>query len=1015
MKFQYKIQDYQTRAVESVIDCFNGQPNITQPAYQLAPNMGDEGQGVLDSPAFRNNDIVLGAPKILENIRAVQHRQVLPQSNALTPPPACPINLDVEMETGTGKTYCYIKTIFEMNQKFGWTKFIIMVPSVAIREGVYQSLQDMGDHFQENYHKPAKFFIYNSKKLHELDAFSSNPDINIMIINMQAFNRDGKDTLLINEELDYFGTRRPMDVIAANKPILILDEPQKMEGEKTIAALKNFNPLFILRYSATHKTEYSKIHRLDALDAYQKKLVKKIRVSGVDVKNLRGASGYLYLDSITISKQNPVARMEIEVKQNNSIERKVFTINHGDDLYKRSKGLEVYKDFVVSDINTETKSVEFTNGKILKVHEPINDETETSVRRIQIKAAIKAHLAREQLLFHKGIKVLSLFFIDRVKNYKVYTKTGEEPGRYATIFEEEYQKAVDELKQNLFMQDDYKAYLERDAVRAIHNGYFSMDKKTSRIKDENTSDSKDVDAYDLILKKKKELLSLKEPIRFIFSHSALREGWDNPNVFVICTLKNSDSKILRRQEVGRGMRISLNQKGERQDDPETVHETNILTVVASESYIDFVTALQKDISESLSARPSVADKNYFKDKFMDVDGSKVLVTPEMAVGIEDYLLISQYVDRKRNITEKYRDARQSDDLEPLPDDLQAYKSQVFDLINSVYDGTKIEIEDTRNIKDNKLNIAKLESDEFKELWSRINKKAIYTVNFDSTDLIKTCIEKLNASLNVPALRYVVQSGEQASNISYNQINDWFGDPNETLAEADSDVVQLGGKYDIIDKITKGTDLNRDAVGKILRGLEPLRFSQFKTNPERFITEVISQINEHKRTIIINSLCYEMVAETYHDNIFIEGQYGQNFENSVGPLKDHIYEHAITDSPLERKFAKELDRQTEVLVYVKLPRAFTIPTPAGKYNPDWAIAFEKDKVKHVYFVAETKGSKSHANLRGNEKDKVDCAYKFFDAINKEIAPKGVKYDVVTSISSLMDSAGKKPTPPHTKNT
>ena len=594
MKLKFKTQAYQTAAVQAVVDCFKGQPPASSEAisYRIDPGnaVGQTiGSTVSSSDGFKNVDLMLTDAELLENIHAVQHGQNLPVSNTLAKTKIARVNLDVEMETGTGKTYCYIKTIFELNKQYGWSKFIIVVPSIAIREGVAKSLQITAEHFLETYHKKARFFVYNSKQLHHLESFSSDAGINVMVINVQAFNATGKDNRRIYEELDDFQSRKPIDVISANRPILILDEPQKMEGGKTLDSLVNFKPLMVLRYSATHKTTHNKIHRLDALDAYNQKLVKKIAVRGISVKGLAGTAGYLYLQSIEISsKKPPEARVEFEQKLAvGNIKRVVRKLSKGDNLFDLSNGLDQYRDgFVVSDINANTDTLSFTNGVELTVGDATGDVTEATLRRIQIREAIKAHFDKEQALFQQGIKVLTLYFIDEVIKYRDYSQA-DEKGEYARIFEEEYTQYLNEMLD--LDETAYVKYLKGIAVDKTHSGYFSIDKKSKRLADpkvakrgEDAGLSDDVDAYDLILKDKERLLSLNEPVRFIFSHSALREGWDNPNVFVICALKHSDNTISRRQEVGRGLRLSVNQNGDRMDHPATVHDVNVLTVVASE-------------------------------------------------------------------------------------------------------------------------------------------------------------------------------------------------------------------------------------------------------------------------------------------------------------------------------------------------------------------------------------------------------------------------------------------------
>lgn len=659
MKLKFKVQEYQTQAVKSVTDCFIGQPPSGAIEYRLDPGKIINATEPMFDAGFKNADFRIGHAQIYENIAEVQRTQNLPVSANLVSTKVCHVNLDVEMETGTGKTYCYIKTIFELNKLYGWSKFIIVVPSIAIREGVFKSLQITTDHFLESYGKKARFFIYNSKQLHSLESYSSDAGINVMVINVQAFNATGKDARRIYEELDDFQSRRPIDVIKGNKPIMILDEPQKMEGAKTLDSLKEFNPLFMLRYSATHKTTYNKIHRLDALDAYNQKLVKKISVRGISVKGLSGTSSYLYLEDIQVSSTKPPeARIEFEIKQSNGIKRVVRKLSKGKNLFDESNELDQYRDgFVISDINANTDTVSFTNGVEISAGEAIGDVNVSSLRRIQIREAIKAHFEKERFLFNRDTKVLTLFFIDEVVKYRDYSQSNEQ-GEYARIFEEEYNNALNDV---LTLEDtSYNNYLRGIQTGQTHSGYFSIDKKTKHLVDPETgrksSETDDVDAYDLILKDKERLLSFAEPVRFIFSHSALREGWDNPNVFVICALKHSDNTISRRQEIGRGMRLSVNQMGDRMDDPATVHQVNVLTVIASESYKDFVTALQRDISDSLSERPRIADESYFAGKILKTDAGSIIVTPLIAKQIYKYLVKNDYTDDLDRISEKYHES-----------------------------------------------------------------------------------------------------------------------------------------------------------------------------------------------------------------------------------------------------------------------------------------------------------------------------------------------------------------------
>jgi type III restriction enzyme len=1032
MKLKFKTQSYQSAAVQAVVDCFKGQAPAhggiryrldpgAQPAQPASPQAAlalEPADPADREAAFRNADITLSEATLLANIQQVQQQQNLPMSTELVKTKVSKVNLDVEMETGTGKTYCYIKSIFELNRQYGWSKFIIVVPSIAIREGVAKSLEITADHFLDTYQQKARSFIYNSKALHHLESFSSDAGINVMVINVQAFNATGKDARRIYEELDDFQSRRPIDVLSANRPILILDEPQKMGEGKTLDSLVNFKPLMVLRYSATHKVTHNKVHRLDALDAYNQKLVKKIAVRGIAVKGLAGTNAYLYLQNIEISKKAPEARVEFEQKlANGEIKRVMRKIGKGDNLFTLSNELDQYRNYVVSDINANTDTLSFTNGVTLQAGDAEGDINEAALRRIQIREAIKAHFDKEQALFQQGIKVLSLFFIDEVAKYRDYAAV-DEKGEYAHVFEQEYTSYLNEVLD--LDETPYIQYLKGITAEKTHSGYFSIDKKTKRLADpdiekrgENAGLSNDVDAYDLILKDKETLLSLPKPnddeltrskknVRFIFSHSALREGWDNPNVFVICALKHSDNTISRRQEVGRGLRLAVNQQGDRMDHPSTVHEVNVLTVVASESYKDFVTALQKDISDSLSARPKVADKAYFVGKVLNTPEGKVTVSDDQATDIEFYLIQNGYIDKKRNITPKYHQAKKDGVLEALPDELKPMAEQVFQLIDSVFsEGQMFGIEDDRRPKKNPIN-SNFDKQEFKTLWSRINRKAAYSVSFDSAELVGKAVTAMDAELRVTPLQYTIQRGEQAAQVTFDGIK--TGDAfvlKATETEANTHSVHSAVKYDLIGKLAEGTQLTRRTVADILSGINVAVFSQFKTNPENFIAEAIRLINEQKATVIIEHLAYDPVEDKFDLDIFTAGQTKQDFSKAGDKLERHIYDYVLTDSKVEREFVKELDTCTDVVVYAKLPRGFLIPTPVGDYNPDWAISFKEGSVKHVYFVAETKGSMSSMDLRPIEKTKIECARKFFEDINKKYAPENVKYDVVDSFGKLME--------------
>ncbi|MBU3679789.1 MAG: restriction endonuclease subunit R [Candidatus Kapabacteria bacterium] len=1017
MKLKFKSQAHQTAAVNAVVDCFKGQPRTISEAVSYRIDQGKAPKGTSNLFAgggFKNADLVLSDSALHDNIKSVQRSQNLPLSDSLVKTKVAAVNLDIEMETGTGKTYCYIKTMFELHKQYGWSKFIIVVPSIAIREGVAKSLEITAEHFLETYHKKARFFIYNSKQLHHLESYSSDAGINVMVINVQAFNATGKDARRIYEELDDFQSRRPIDVIAANRPILILDEPQKMEGGKTLDSLVNFKPLIVLRYSATHKTTHNKIHRLDALDAYNQKLVKKIAVRGIAAKGLSGTAGYLYLQSIEISsKKPPVARVEFEQKlAGGSIKRVVRKIAKGDNLFDLSNGLDQYRDgFVVTDINAHIDTLSFSGGVELTVGDAIGDVTEETLRRIQIREAIKAHFDKEQALFHQGVKVLTLFFIDEVVKYRDYA-AADEKGEYARMFEEEYQSYRTEVLSE--EGTPYAKYLDGIPTNRTHSGYFSIDKKSKRLADpavtargENAGMSDDVDAYDLILKDKERLLSFAEPVRFIFSHSALREGWDNPNVFVICALKRSDNTVSRRQEVGRGMRLSVNQHGDRMDNPATVHDVNVLTVVASESYKDFVAALQRDISESLSARPRVADEEYFVNKVLKTPTGELVVSPQLAKQIYKYLLKNDYTDDADRITSSYHDAKANGTVAALPPDLVPYTEQVFQLIDSVFSEIQLPvIGDDRKPKKNPLN-ANFEKQEFRELWNRINHKAAYSVSFDDTELIREAVAVLNdtdTGLRITPLRYVVEKGELAADVTVEELKSGHGFRLKDVgSESYNSPLHSTVKYDLIGKVSEGTQLTRRTIAEILKGLTTEVFAQFRTNPEAFIAEAVRLINEQKSTVIVEHLAYDPIEDTFDLDIFTAGQTKQDFSDAVKTPRRHIYDFVLPDSGSkpEREFAEALEASGEIVVYAKLPRGFQIPTPVGDYNPDWAISFKEGSVKHIFFVAETKGSMSSMNLREIERTKIKCARKFFEEMNRRFAPANVKYDVVDSFGKLME--------------
>lgn len=953
MRFNFKIQQYQTEAVDSVVSVFRGQPCSVPGSYhrdtgrgraaicsQLTFEASLSGRQELTVPedygeaGFRNEEVALSDEVLLANIREIQqNNHVRLSDRVINQLGRC--SLDVEMETGTGKTYVYIKTMYELNRRYGWSKFIVVVPSIAVREGVKKSFEITREHFMEQYGRKLRFFVYSSGSLNQLDAFAGDSGISVMIINMQAFNTSMKEggrsreARIIYDERDEFGSRRPIDVIKATRPIIILDEPQKMGGDATQKALRNFNPLFCLNYSATHKEHHNLVYVLDAVDAYNQKLVKKIEVKGFHVKNFRGTDRYLYLESIIVSpKHPPRARIELEIKYDKSINRETRILEVGDSLYELSKHMEQYRGCRIAEIDPAAGSVAFTDGEVLYRGEVTGDISEKDMRRIQIRETILSHMEKEEELFNRGIKTLSLFFIDEVSKYRLYGEDGEElPGEYGRMFEEEYRNVVNDYI--TVFDTPYQRYLKSIDAEATHKGYFSIDKKGRAVNSDikrGADFSDDITAYDLILKNKERLLSFDEPVRFIFSHSALREGWDNPNVFQICTLKHGDSATMKRQEVGRGLRLCVNQEGLRMDEQclgrDMVHKVNKLTVIASESYREFVLDLQRQIKEVLYDR---------------TDGAPV-----------DDKVLREMIGNGR----------------------------IAVCCNELNE-----------------NFAKKE---FQALWNKINHKYAYTVDFDSDELIRKAIEKIDSELFVTQLQYTVSKSEQRDAMSAEMVKEgasFYAAKSRTVTLTSDQTGRI--RYDLIGKVAEGAGLTRRTAAAVLQGISPVKFAMFRDNPEEFITKVVRLIREQKAAVIVEHISYDRTEGRYDSTIFTAEKRADL--DRAYRAKKHIQDYVFTDSAVERSFAEELDGAEEVCVYAKLPRGFAIPTPVGNYTPDWAIAFYEGAVRHIYFIAETKGTLESMELRPIEKAKISCAKKLFN----EISTENVVYHEVDSYQNLLN--------------
>lgn len=1035
MKFRFKIQEYQTDAVESVVRVFKGQPFSDGVSYrrdlgEVKPVLAPVDQQLslfpsaqlsldeIDDTGYLNDALQLTDEQLLKNIHDVQQGNDIHQSAALVKGLGrCA--LDIEMETGTGKTYVYIKTMFELNKRYGWSKFIVVVPSIAIREGVKKSFEITVDHFMEHYGKKARFFIYSSSNLNQLDSFSADSGINVMIINTQAFaaslKEDGKskEARIIYSKRDEFQSRRPIDVIAANRPIIIMDEPQKMGGDVTQKALKSFNPLFTLNYSATHKEQHNLIYVLDALDAYNKRLVKRIEVKGFEVKNFRGTDSYLYLESFVLSpKKPPMVRLELEIRYNKSINRETRLLGVGDNLYYISGEMEQYKGYSISQIDPVDGTITFTNGDVLRKGEVVGDVSESDMRRVQIRETIISHFQKESQLFHKGIKTLSLFFIDEVAHYRQYDADGNEVlGEFGRIFEEEYVSVMNGYR--TLLDPEYVAYLDGIDPKATHRGYFSIDKKTGRAIDSQlkrgSEFSDDISAYDLILKNKERLLSFEEPTRFIFSHSALREGWDNPNVFQICTLKHGgDSSTQKRQEVGRGLRLCVNTSGERMDSEtvgEDVHVLNTLTVIASEGYADFVGALQDETRAVLYDRPRKASIEYFEGKnIIMADGSSAKINAADARKIYQYLVRNNYVDEDDSITQDYRDDVAAGRLQPLPEGLQAMGESIHKLVQAIFDDKVLKEMFADGNKtpapENPLN-DRFYKKEFQNLWTAINHKYAYTVDFDSDELIRKAIAAINSELFVSQLQYTVSVAGQKASISGDEMRSGNSfeaakTHTETLKHAETSQI----KYDLVGKIAEGTVLTRRTAAAVLKGINPDKFYMFRNNPEEFISKVIRLIKEQKATMIVEHITYDQIEGSYDSSIFTAEKHGKTFDQAFHAdkaIQDYVFTDGTAEDSVERRFVKSLDGSQDVFIYAKLPKGFSIPTPVGHYSPDWAIVFHEGVVRHIYFVAETKGTMDSLNLRPIEKAKIDCAKKLFTTLSNGM----VTYDHVDDFQQLMN--------------
>src|SRR5574344_1856409 len=1013
MKLKYKHQHFQAEAAMRVVESFQGQPYVNAAEYVM-----DTGsQSSLLNTGFGNSPLVVRYDGIAENIRRIQTEQSLQPINNLQ---GDGINLTIEMETGTGKTYTYIKTMYELNKHYGWTKFIVVVPSIAIREGVLKSFQTMQDHFAQEYGKRIQYFVYNSKNLNQIDNFASDNGLHVMIINTQAFNhsfdkdKKNSDTQIIFSKRDIFGSRRPIDIIAKTHPVMIIDEPQSVLGanaaNSTRKNLKEFNPLCNILYSATHREVINMVYRLDAIDAYNMKLVKKIEVKGISQVGSTATDGYVYLEKIIISHGNPQARISYETMSNTGKVRQVTrVVDDHFDIYPNSGNLEGYKNgYVIERIDGVGETVQLQNGIVLTPGDIVGKVNEDYLRRIQIRETIHTHFERERQLYKKGIKVLSLFFIDHVENYRTYGTEGIGNGKFAEIFEEEYNNALKEISTE-DCDKDYKNYLNSFKAEQVHQGYFSRDKKGNFIDSKiskTESSSSDESAYDLIMKDKERRLSFEEPVRFIFSHSALKEGWDNPNVFQICTLKNSDNETKKRQEVGRGMRLCVNQNGERQDADvlgDHVFDTNILTVIASESYDDFAKKLQTEMAEACADRPIVITPNLFEEKsYTKADGTNGKFDLAQARAIYNSLIRQDYVDDEGALTAEYHEAKRNGTLDF--DRMNDMKDGIIAALDTVFNPSSVKPEDARKPKAANFQKENFDKKEFQNLWKRINQRTYYQVNFDTTDLVKKSIKALDDNLKVTEIRIVVEGGSLDNVRDKESLEAGLAmTQGNTRTIHVTEAIGKGVTYDLIGKLVTATGLTRKTIVEILKGIKPTTFSLFKMNPEEFIIKAGLIINDCKALAVIQCIKYEKLNDKFSTDIFTENMLrGKLGINAIESTKS-LYDLVVLDSMgTEKNFAESLEQEDDVVVYTKLPNGFYINTPMGKYNPDWAVAFKEGSVKHVYFVAESKGDDLQGSqLRGSEESKIECARRHFKAISDN----GYIYDVAKDYKSLYDIVTK----------
>lgn len=992
MKIQFdSALNYQQDAIEAIVDVFQGQEKCESNFTVYSPKYLEEQGNLAYNDIGYGNRMTLNEGKLLENIQSIQLASGLKPSDRSDIDRNL-LDFTIEMETGTGKTYVYLRTIMELYKRYGFTKHIIVVPSIPIKEGVYKSLQITQEHFRQLYDNiNYNFFIYDSSKLNQVRDFATNDGLEIMVINIDAFSKSFKDPKdakskanIIHRYHDKLGYK-PLDLIRNANPVVFVDEPQSTMGTPIRKrAIKGLKPIAMLRYSATHKEKVNTMYKLDAVDAYDKKLVKQIEIASVQTQ---GANSQAYIRLLNVKdKQGSLqAHIEIDAFQKGSIKRIKKWVKKGRDLEQLADRLE-YEGYIVKDIYGAegNEYIDFTSkDDIIRKGQAIGALDETQVKTSMIAKTIEEHLDKELMLNPKGIKVLSLFFIDSVANYRIYDEEGNPTnGKYAEIFEEQYNKIICKPKYASLFGEIKDA--EHDAS-LVHNGYFSIDKKSKSsnkkdkfeyFKDTSGSVKADEDTYALIMKDKEKLLSFDSKLRFIFSHSALKEGWDNPNVFQICTLKDAgNSDIRRRQEIGRGLRLCVNQQGERVYG----HEVNVLTVMASESYTEFVNNLQKEIETETGIKFGVLEDHSFSNVVVSIHGEKIVYLGQAkSKELFDHMKAQGYINHKDKIQDLLR-IHLKEDKVVLPEEINENPFVLKQVLTNIKEvAGKLEIKNQENKQVVKVKKQVLESPEFKELWEKVKYKTTFSVQFDSDALIKDCINALDYQLQVSRGKLIYTKASIGINIGGVEVDD--KNVKTSTSVLDQEVKSLP---DIIGYLQNETQLTRKTIVAILTGTN--RLGYFKINPQKFIEGCINIINEQMRLHIIDGIQYKKLGdnEFYSQELFENEELFGYLKNNLKESEKSPYDYVVYDSNIESTLVSKFEESDNIPVYTKLPAWFKIDTPLGTYNPDWAILWKDDKEEKLFFVVESKGSTGLFDLRPKEQAKIDCGKKHFKALGSEM--------------------------------